>query len=444
MALTDLWLAAREQLSDKLVKQIISFAGTGQLRDGYDASTEFREFLARVPSLFLCRYADECLKESFEGSGFALQDVINQVGKRLGFDVTYGRYRGTVAHIGFDGLWRFPDGHTVIVEVKTTDTYRVDLNSIAEYRRALINQANCTEDNSSILVIVGRQDTGDLEAQIRGSRHAWDIRLISVDALLRLMILKEEVEDPRIIEKICAILIPREFTRVDSIIDLVFSTAEDVKLEEIYEEEEGDSEEDRKPKFTPVAFHHACVERIEDYLKQTLIKHSKVSYSSLDGKTALICAVSKEHDKGGQSSYWFAFHPHQKEFLEAADDAFVALGCGSAETILMIPYQDFKTWLDGMNMTSREDRFYWHISIFRENDKLILHRRRGHEKVDLSKYLLIAQEKGMESLRQEIMRGVEDIRQGRFTAYGTDAEIEAFSDEIIRQGQERQDASRKQ
>jgi antitoxin ParD1/3/4 len=31
--------------------------------------------------------------------------------------------------------------------------------------------------------------------------------------------------------------------------------------------------------------------------------------------------------------------------------------------------------------------------------------------------LLKAQEKGMEALRREIMRGVEDIQQGRFTTY---------------------------
>src|SRR5947209_12570799 len=101
MSLTDIWLSSREQLTDKLVKQIISFAGAGQLRDGSEASEEFRSYLARVPSAFLARYADECLKESFDGSGFALQDVINQVGRRLGFNVTYGRYRGTQAHIGF-------------------------------------------------------------------------------------------------------------------------------------------------------------------------------------------------------------------------------------------------------------------------------------------------------------------------------------------------------
>ncbi len=58
--------------------------------------------------------------------------------------------------------------------------------------------------------------------------------------------------------------------------------------------------------------------------------------------------------------------------------------------------------------------------------------------------LLKAKEEGMEALRREIMRGVEDIRQGRFTTFITDAELESFSDEIIRQGQERLDASVKQ
>ncbi len=58
--------------------------------------------------------------------------------------------------------------------------------------------------------------------------------------------------------------------------------------------------------------------------------------------------------------------------------------------------------------------------------------------------LLKAQEKGMEALRGEIMRGVEDVRQGHFAEYQTDAELEALSEEIIRQGQQRQDASRGQ
>ena len=51
--------------------------------------------------------------------------------------------------------------------------------------------------------------------------------------------------------------------------------------------------------------------------------------------------------------------------------------------------------------------------------------------------LLKAKEEGMDALRREIMRGVEDIEQGRFVTYTTDADLETFSDEIIRQGQEK-------
>ena len=66
----------------------------------------------------------------------------------------------------------------------------------------------------------------------------------------------------------------------------------------------------------------------------------------------------------------------------------MALGCGSADTIVMIPYPDFSTWLDGMNMTRKEDRFYWHVSVMREDGGLILHRRRGQKRIDLLKYLI--------------------------------------------------------
>jgi hypothetical protein len=188
---------------------------------------EFREFLGLVPSDHLSRYAGECLNESFPGSGFALQDVVDQIGKRLGYTVTDGRYRGTRNQVGFDGLWKFPDVHMVVAEVKTTDAYRIDLGTVTSYRRALIADGQLQEPQSSILIVVGRQDTGDLEAQIRGSRHAWDVRLISVDALLRLMFLKERLDDPKTIQQICNILKPREFTRLDEIVDVVFSTAEE-------------------------------------------------------------------------------------------------------------------------------------------------------------------------------------------------------------------------
>lgn len=57
--------------------------------------------------------------------------------------------------------------------------------------------------------------------------------------------------------------------------------------------------------------------------------------------------------------------------------------------------------------------------------------------------LLEAREKGTEALRKEIMRGFDDIQEGRFSTFSTDEELENFSNEIIRQAKERRDASKK-
>jgi hypothetical protein len=207
MSLRDLWVTAPDQLRDKHVQQVIAFAGEGKLLDGAAASVEFCTFLAHVPSQILRRYAMECLSEAFPHCGLALQDVVNEVGRRLGFKVTAGRYRGVPGAIGFDGLWVLPGGHGIVIEVKKTLSYRIELNTVVTYRRRLIDDAQLSADQSSILVIVGPQDTEDLEAQIRGSRHAWDIRVVSVDALFRLLSLKEELEDPETVRRIHAILV---------------------------------------------------------------------------------------------------------------------------------------------------------------------------------------------------------------------------------------------
>ena len=58
------------------------------------------------------------------------------------------------------------------------------------------------------------------------------------------------------------------------------------------------------------------------------------------------------------------------------------------------------------------------------------------EVINASLRLLRAQEAGRDALRREIMRGVADGQAGRFTACGTDDELEAFADDIIRQGRE--------
>ena len=93
MALIDLWNADRQQISGKRIDQLIAFAGEGRLRDGNSTSEEFRSLLKVVSSDVIGNWLDECLEIRFTDFGFVLQDVVNETGRRLGFDITHGVYR---------------------------------------------------------------------------------------------------------------------------------------------------------------------------------------------------------------------------------------------------------------------------------------------------------------------------------------------------------------
>lgn len=388
MALLDLWRSSEAQLESKGVHQILAIAGSGRLHDGSNTSSEFRAFLGQVPSRLLVRYADECLSEKFEQAWGALQDVINELGRRLGFQVQDGRYKGTQGQSGHDGLWASTVG-SLVVEVKTTDAYRINLDTLAGYRRQLIQTERVTEESSSILIIVGRQDTGDLEAQIRGSRYGWNIRLISVDALVRLVRLKETVDDPAILMKISGILTPQEFTKVDGIIDLVFATAEDVKPEADTAASGADGDPNGKASggaTSPSAFHDACIAATVRLLGTPLLRESRTFYTSPDKAIGVICLLSKTHSSKSAPRYWFGLDPKHKLLLDNVERGTLVLGCGSPDRMLVIPWKEFDPWIDGMGKTETDDRFYWHVSI--DATKLELLRRKGQPKISLRKYLV--------------------------------------------------------
>jgi hypothetical protein len=201
--------------------------------------------------------------------------------------------------------------------------------------------------------------------------------------------LKEDLQDPITVHRIHQLLVPREFTRLDQIVELLFSTAADVRQEDAPGEEE-DAEAGRSPgpKFVPVAFHEACIARIQRWLNESLVRESRATFVSPDRSLGVVCAVSRAHDWTNGPGYWFAFHPHQKESLESFTRAYVAFGCGSADQLLLIPFAAFSKWLEGMNVTQRPDRMYWHVKIAEEHERFTLLRRAGTSRVDLTPYRL--------------------------------------------------------
>jgi len=366
-------------LMEKKLSQIISFLGDGKLKNG---DNKFRLFLSNVSNDFLVKFAEECLEQSFSDSGLALQDIANEIGSRLGFKITSGLYRGNKNEIGFDGIWEQSGTWALIVEVKTTDAYRISLEKIASYRRRLIEQNKVDKTNSSILIIVGRDDTGELEAQIRGSKYAWDIRIISTDSLIKLLRIKESLSDESTAQKISIALRPYEFTRIDSLIDLLFLAIKDVEVEEKADEFIEESSHGAslsigadKEKTSPVSFQQPILAKISEKLRAAFIKQSRSSYSSVDGKTGILISISKQHpafNSQFDARYWFAFHPHQDTFLSKYQISYVFYGCGDEKHIFMLPLSFLKPKLNDMWKTKNAEKDYKHIVIYRKNGKYFL------------------------------------------------------------------------
>ncbi len=298
--LAEFWKSQPSSLIGKTFQQVITFAGDGRLLDGNRTSEELREWLSLIPLSVLRSGLEECLDGKFEGSPFALQDCTNEIGARLGYTIEHGLYRGKKGSTGNDGLWTASDHHAILVEVKTTDAYRINLDTLAGYREKLILDQRILPQKSSILIAVGREDTGDLEAQIRGSRHAWDIRLISLDALLRLAEVKEEFSDASTSNKIDQLLRPVEYTRVDSIVDLLFAAKKEIEANEpiVPPPEIGKPEiQTAKLEANIEEAREVAVRFIGEKLGCKFNRRGRATRLAEDGQIRLVCLASQRYSK---------------------------------------------------------------------------------------------------------------------------------------------------
>ena len=350
-------------------------AGDGILKDSGPCSTELREYLKQAGSDQLGKYIEHCLSSAFTKSGLVFQDLVNELGRRLDYKVTNGRYQGAQNNIGFDGIWSSPEGHTIVAEVKTTDAYTVRLDTIATYREKLLQSKEIAQP-SSILIVVGRQDTGELEAQIRGSRHAWDIRLISADALLKLVQLKENSDDTETGLKIRSLLTPLEFTRLDGLVDVMFTTATDVEsgiVEAIIEKIEATSESPVEAvtpsgwQFTDAAVLDSkrtdIIEALSRKVGSKLIKKSRALYWDASHAKRVACSISKRYTRGAYA-YWYAYHPKWDTFLGEAESAYFVLGCMDLPDAFAIPLDVMRRQLNILNTTTTDkDYTYWHVHL---------------------------------------------------------------------------------
>jgi hypothetical protein len=304
----------------------------------------------------------------------------------------HGLYRGKANSVGYDGIWKFPDSYSIVAEVKTTDVYSIPLGKIAEYRRKLIADGTISGE-SSILLVVGRNDTNELEAQIRGSKFAWDIRLISIEKLLKLVEIKQSADNKETMQKIRKVLTPIELTRVDFIVDLLSTTAEDIKDAALDEPAAPEAEEPvkREKKFTPVSFQGEVLRRVARRLNVELKKETRTLYATPDGKLAVRALASRPHEEGAGTYYWYAFHTYYADPIKEYNRAFVAFGCGGPNKILLFDLSEFLAWVPKMNKTVTEEGSYSHVHFLerKDNGRLELRLKGKSTAIDVTDRLIV-------------------------------------------------------
>jgi hypothetical protein len=369
-------------LDKKEVSQLVAMCGDGKLNDGSECSAELREFLLIAKSEHLFAYADSCLSEKFDKAGSVLQDVVNELGRRLEYTVEDGLYQGKSNAIGNDGLWRDDgSGRAIVVEVKTTDAYSINLDTVAKYRSQLIDSKKIPP-SSSILLVVGRKDTGGWEEQVRGSRHARDIRIIGVDALTQLVKLKE-APDFASIGKIHKLLIPFEATRLDTIIDIVFGVAEDAVAatkNETPDEVEQEQDVTKAHQHTSADISgeiRTSILRTLGLSHPPLVKKSLALFWSADKTVRAAIAVSKRYPDG---HYWYAYQADWDSFLGQGETGLFVLGCVGRAEAFAIPYMWMQSKLGTLNATENKTtkRKHYQISVYpKSNGQLCLRLNTG-------------------------------------------------------------------
>ena len=197
------------------------------------ASARFRNYLQNNVQYAedVRAYVSDSLSQSGEQFNKALQDIINHLGQLLGFDVLYGRYRGVKGEIGFDGLWRSPTGLSIVVEAKTTDVYTVKTATLLGYINSLVSEGKIPNPEDSLgLYVYGRFDAGTNQLEnaiiVEGRRER--LRVVSVEALLHLLELKQEYNLAH--KTILGLLLPAP-VKVDALVNLIFDIVAQEKEE---------------------------------------------------------------------------------------------------------------------------------------------------------------------------------------------------------------------
>jgi hypothetical protein len=187
--------------------------------------------------------------------------------------------------------------------------------------------------------------------------------------------LKENSDDPETGRKIRNLLTPMEFTRLDGLVDVMFTTVADVDSTII------ETSEDTTEAITPAGkeeivvassgweFTDAAVldqkrseiiDALAHKIETKLIKKSRALFWDASHQKRVACSISKRYTKGSYP-YWHAYHPEWNEFLREGASSYFVLGCMDLDVAFAIPLAVVAKNLDALNTTTTSKKTYWHV-----------------------------------------------------------------------------------
>jgi hypothetical protein len=117
-------------------------------------------------------------------------------------------------------------------------------------------------------------------------------------------------------------------------------------------------------------------------------RRSAAIYRSNGNELGVVCTMSKWHAKN--ENYWYAYHPHQDEFLGTAKRGYFVLGMMDAGVAIALPLEVIRQNLEKLNTTTTPDgRSYWHIHVSPSREGgFSLQRARGEPPLSLDRHVL--------------------------------------------------------
>ncbi len=181
---------------------------------------------------------------------------------------------------------------------------------------------------------------------------------------------------------------PFEYTRLDKIIEIAFTVAEEVSEAE-EEQTPADAAADidsPKQRHTPGDVLEQVRTKIERALSgnySPLIKRSRALYWSVDKSVRAAVTISKLYDNGG---FWYAHHPPWETFLSKGTTGLLVLGRIGRDEAYAIPYAWIHAKLGYLYITERKDTKYWHLVLQPDSDQRLLLRLKNGESESLEAF----------------------------------------------------------